>query len=155
MLEHRMRTTRITTTDQKKDCTLYTMEDTSKIICFPQSIKKSDMVTILSAGHNTATLMLTGPAISRPAFILAQEHSIEVVNEDLYSIDRMKSNLLPVYTVMTTAEILYMENRRVCTRDLWPVLRADDPLALYLGLKSGTCVFVLDLSGVENVRHVV
>jgi DNA-directed RNA polymerase subunit H (RpoH/RPB5) len=67
----------------------------------------------------------------------------------------MKSNLVPTYTTMTPNEIVYMESKHKCPRTQWPTLCVTDPLALYLGMKKGTCVFVCDISGVINIRHVV
>jgi DNA-directed RNA polymerase subunit H (RpoH/RPB5) len=152
MLRHRNWTTHVTNVDTKKECTIYTLENTLKIICFTQSIRKSDVVSLIDAKETN--IMLTGPNISRPALSLAASHDIEVVNDDLYAFDRMKSNLLPTYTIMTIPEIIHLETKHKCTRDCWPTLRADDPMSLYLGIKKGTCLFVTDRQGIVNIRHV-
>jgi hypothetical protein len=152
MLRHRNWSTQVTHVDKKKECTIYTLEDTWKIVCFKQSIKKSDVISIID--ENETKIMLTGPNISRPALLLATSHAIEVVNDDLYAFDRMKSNLLPTYTIMNMTDIIHMETKHKCARVCWPTLRIDDPLSLYLGLKTGTCLFVTDKQGIVNIRHV-
>jgi hypothetical protein len=134
MLLHRNRTTRVTHIDKRNESTRYMLEDTSTIICFIQSIKKSDVVSLIDT--NETNIMLTGPTISRPALLLATSHGIEVVIDELYAFDRMKSNLLPTYTIMNMDEIILMETKHECARVCWPTLRIDDPLALYLGLKT-------------------
>jgi hypothetical protein len=152
MLGHRNRTTQVIHRNNRKESTIYTLEDASRIICFTQSIKKSDVASLIDT--NETNVMLTGPTISRPALLLATSHDIEVVIDEFYSFDRMKSNLLPTYTIMTMADMIHMETKHKCARTCWPTLRQDDPLSLYLGLKTGTCLFVTDKQGVVNIRHV-
>jgi hypothetical protein len=69
--------------------------------------------------------------------------------------DRMESNILPTYTIMTQQDIVLMETKHMCTKSNWPILRCDDPLSLYLGLQKDMCVFVRDRMGIVNIRHVV
>jgi DNA-directed RNA polymerase subunit H (RpoH/RPB5) len=154
MLMHRRQTTVVTHIEHKKDRSIYILEDGTKIICFLQSIKKSDVLSMIHESE-TVDIKLTGPSISRPASLLAEDNNIEIINDDLYAFDRMESNLMPTYTTMTSEEIACMESKHKCPRTQWPRLCETDPLALYLGIKRGTCVFVCDISGIINVRHVV
>lgn len=151
----RNQTTCIKGTVVAKGNTTYTLDDDSIIICFEQSVKKSEIVSIVEAYPGTTVTMITGPGISRPALLIATLNSIEFVNEELYAFDRMQSNLLPTYSIMTTEDIRNMEIKHKCVRSNWPTLPETDPVALYLGLKHGTCLFVYDQSGVLNVRHIV
>jgi DNA-directed RNA polymerase subunit H (RpoH/RPB5) len=152
---HRKKTTKVVHTDQRKECIIYSFADTSKIICFVHAIKKSEILSILDWCPDNPHIMITGPNISRPALVLATQNHIEYVNDDLYLIDRMRSNLLPTYTIMTPDEIQTMETTHKCSRTHWPILKTNDPVAQYLGLGEGTCLFVRDRHGVLNIRHVV
>jgi DNA-directed RNA polymerase subunit H (RpoH/RPB5) len=154
MLMHRRKTNVVASMVHTKGCSTYILEDGTKIMCFIQSIKKSDVMSIIQESE-TVYITLTGPSISRPASVLAEEHNIEIINDDIYTLDRMTSNLTPMYKTMTHDEIVYMESKHKCPRTQWPALCETDPLALYLGIKKGTCVFVCDISGVVNIRHVV
>jgi len=151
----RRQATHIKQTVAAKGHIVYTLDNDSIIICFTQSIKKSEVVSMIESYTEGTVTMITGPGISRPAHALAVQHSIEFVSDDLYAFDRMQSNLLPTYTIMTPDDICSMEIKHKCTRSNWPTLPSTDPVALYLGLTHGMCLFVYDRSGVSNVRHVV
>jgi DNA-directed RNA polymerase subunit H (RpoH/RPB5) len=82
------------------------------------------------------------------------DSGIEYINAGLYAFDLLKSCRVPEYEIMDTSCILAMEERLKCPRTLWPTLRSDDPVALYLGFRPGACLQIRSGFYEQNLRHV-
>ena len=98
-------------------------------------------------------MMVTGPAISRPALLIAHEQDIEFVKDEIFMYDKLASHLVPIYTIMSEEESVRMEKKYSCNRLQWPLICANDPIVLYMGFKGNTCFSVCDQTGTVNIRY--
>jgi DNA-directed RNA polymerase subunit H (RpoH/RPB5) len=154
LLIHRGRTSTVVQETKEKNKTRFVLNDRSTIICFQNAVKKSDIVALIEQ-VDRSHMIVTAPTISRHAGILAADNEIEYINTALYAFDLLKSGHVPRYDVMDTASVLGMEARLKCPRILWPKLRSDDPVSLYMGFRPGMCVQVRSGFYQQNIRYVI
>jgi hypothetical protein len=153
MLDRRGRDSRVDTQHASKTSMTYVMKDGQVIICFPKSVKKSELMTL---GDITRTALITGPTISKQSLSYIHSVSGEFVASWIYSFDRLQSVLVPNYTKMDEASIARFEDLHKCPRGNWPCIRSDDPLVQYLGFRPGMCLQTT-MGGFyrQSVRYVV
>lgn len=125
------------------------------VVQFQTSIKKSDAVRLIAEDRKESPMLVTGPAMSAPAQALLVLHGVECVHDVTFAFDRMVSELVPVYTELTDADVKRLETHHRCRCTDWPTLRRQDPIVLYHGYKAGTSVKVRDHAGMVEYRHIV
>jgi DNA-directed RNA polymerase subunit H (RpoH/RPB5) len=130
-----------------ENITVYVMIDDSVLILQACSTKKQDITQTIEFMENTrmckSSVMFSSISISRPALLYLQsfcEWNIEYIEFEIYSFDRMSSDLVPVYSVLQEDRIKELEKKHLCTRDKWPKLLVSDPICKYMGFTPKQCV---------------
>ena len=152
MLRHRRRPVVVHDIRAGKRHTHFAFSGGLRVLDFGAMLKKSDVQTLLEdPGYaDRDTLLVVARNISRMAVVLATTHGVETLPYAAFVLDRLAPAVVPAYRRMPEALVAAMERHHRCARDHWPVLLRDDPVAVYMGLRPGTCV----IYGAGNVRIV-
>lgn len=153
MLKHRGRSVVVQDTISiTEDIVKYKMTDKSDIIVCMCQLRKSDLGSVNHDDTSTIPTIVTSKSISRPCLVsLSNLKMIEYIPSDLYVFDRLLPIGVPCYHLLNERTIRHLETLHKCSREKWPILKYEDPIARYLGLHKGSCVSY----GIEhNVRYV-
>ena len=70
--------------------------------------------------------------------------NVEALSPDWFRFDRCEHMSVPKYQILTAEETVAMTTRYGITTDQLPVLKKDDPICKFLGLKPSSVVYAVD-----------
>ena len=149
MLRHRGRCVDVVaySKDEKHGTEHFRLRDNTSIIYTSVNIKKPYVESILAILRNACTSAPHRPIVFHLSISTSCSQTLrqyaELLHHDIIAFDMLASKHVPIYELVSPKEVETLERGGLHgTRDKWPLMRSDDPIALYMGLKDGDVVHI-------------